>query len=291
MAWGATLIELSDQMDAATRNLLARRYTESAEAWLRRLLHHHLSATRGLNYITGGPWRKEMRDKVATNLRNKPGAYPREIDATTFDQLVVLTCHPKVWPTVEAALREAYPDGREEARTFLNRLRRIRNIAAHVGDCTARDVEQAVCYTNDLADAIKNHFRALNMGSEFDVPTIVKFVDSLGNVSMLEHLPPDLQMRVIDWRQGQHGILYFGDRLVAEVEIDETYPADEYMVEWSCISGASGTGSVASIELTDQHIGESFEIRFVVKTKRDWHRGIGMDDYLVLLYKVLPRLT
>jgi hypothetical protein len=61
------------------------------------------------------------------------------------------------------ALKHAFPHGREEARTFLVRIMETRNSLAHVNAISSRTAEQVICYSNDIIDSLKHHYRDLGM--------------------------------------------------------------------------------------------------------------------------------
>jgi hypothetical protein len=279
---------MPDEMVHFQRQELARRYVEIAEKWLRQLIHYQLSK-QGPNYITKGQWKKSLIEHVYGRIRVEPEKYPREIDATTFEQAVSIVCHPNYWEHLfEVPLNDAYPHGREEARTFLNRLVDIRNDVSHGKGCSARQLERAICYGNDLADSIKAFFKGEQMQREYNVPTIVRYTDNRGNASSLEGVSTNINNRIIDWRRTGGGDLRPGDTLVAEVEIDPTFDSSEYTVSWYISGNPRQTGAAATIRIENKHVGEQVELRFDVVTHRDWHRFTGKDDGLILIYRVLP---
>jgi hypothetical protein len=283
--------ELPNELPASARQDLCRRYVESAEAWLRRLVHAELLDRSGAHYITAGPWRKEVTEHVAGQLRNNPGKFAREIDATTFEQLIYVVCHPGFAPSLKLGLNGAYPDGVDEARTFLDRIRAIRNDVSHGRQCSARQLEQAICYSNDIADSIKDYFRSKNLSKEFNVPTLVEFNDNVGNS---EKIGPGAFFRGIDLTGPSRRRLYPGDVLVAEVVVDPSFDPDCYHVEWwlKTNAGAVGSGLRAQIEITNRHVGERMELQFKVKSASDWHRdSSGYDEIIDFIYRVLPHPT
>lgn len=79
------------------------------------------------------------------------------------------------------AFSKAFPDGHAEARTFLNRLLVPRNNLAHANAISIRQAEQIICYSNDVIDSLKNYYREIGMHQTYNVPTILKVIDSFGN--------------------------------------------------------------------------------------------------------------
>ncbi|QIH72048.1 hypothetical protein GYM46_03130 [Brevundimonas mediterranea] len=270
------------------RTVHARRHTDSAEAWLRLLVHRKLSPTRQ-NYITEGTWKQALRDHVAARYLANLGQFSREIDATTFDQLIDMVCHPNHWSAWSEALDEAYPNGPKEARVFLERLQVIRNAVAHGRMASERDLERAVCYANDLADSIKSYFGRLGLEREFNVPTVVRAYDNLGN-DIHVVADPNYSYRPIDFSSPPARSLSPGDTLIAEVEVDPTYAAGTYDVVWRVKTHDIGLqqGSKAILAITERHIGARLEIQFKVVSHLDWHKGSDADDVIDLYYRVRP---
>ena len=67
---------------------LARRYLESAENWIRKIIHHQLLSKHGPNYLgLEGIIKKEIISYVEQKKREKGKQITRDIDATTFDQV------------------------------------------------------------------------------------------------------------------------------------------------------------------------------------------------------------
>ena len=280
-----------DQLDKIGRDELARRHVWSAENWLRKLIDYQLSNSLGPKYITKGKWKKSLVMEVTRKLSECPSKFTREIDTTTFDQAIDIVCHPDCWGTqFRAALTTAYPCGQSEARIFLSRLKDIRNDIAHGRGCSARQLEQAICYSNDLADAVKEFFKKQNMHRIYNVPMIVRYVDNLGNESNLNGVPEDISSRHIDWRRAGRGDLHTGFTLTAEVDVDPSFDEAEYQVRWfALVPGFSyQTGKVARVQIGNIHVGEQMELHFEVISNKDWHRQHGLDDSLCLIFRVLP---
>ena len=106
---------------------------ESLEFWLRRLIDEILTeAYRDYftfqdangNFLFGSAIRKAISKRKEV----EPERYPRMIDAVLFNDSIDIICHPNLYKKhFAAALVEAFPDGREEAKTFLERLVEPRN--------------------------------------------------------------------------------------------------------------------------------------------------------------------
>ena len=197
---------------------------------------------------------------------------------------------PSELPAVADA-RLVDPNGHAEARTFLLRLKEIRDDISHGQNCSVRQLEQAICYSNDLIDSLKQFFLHIGMQQEFNVPSIVRFNDNLGNTSSLEDVPENVNSRFIDWRQSGNGNLNPGDTLVAEIEVDPSFRASEYTVSWHVFGHERGDGPVVRLIVENKHVNEQFELKFQIVCDRDWHRFHGCDEGLGLIYRVLPPVS
>jgi hypothetical protein len=168
----------------------------------------------------------KIRRYVISQREANPGKFLRDIDATTFGQLIDIVINPKLFTDrFGTPLAQAYQLRHEEAKHFLIRLREIRDAVSHGRGCSARQLEQAICYSNDLVDSLKIYFGQINMEKAYDVPSIFRFSDSLGNTSYLEN---DVNEKIVDRRQQGRGNLYPGETLVAEVEVDPSFQVSEY---------------------------------------------------------------
>lgn len=277
-----------DTLVREARDEIARRYLDSAENWLRKLAHYKLGGERA-DYITGGKWKKDRMNAAVSKLTKYPDKYKRQIDSTTFEQLIYIVCHPEYWKdNFHPALQSAYPLGAEEARIFLERLKDIRNDVSHGQSCSARQLERAICYSNDVSDSIKLFFRDINMGQEYDVPMFTKYSDNAGNSSNFEGISVEINNRILDLRKSQTGDLRPGDTLVAQIEVDQSYDRSGYNVFWRGFGFRDIEGNIASIAIGNAHVGVQVELVFRVITHRDWHRQHGVDDQIIIVYRVLP---
>ncbi|HEY4848774.1 MAG TPA: hypothetical protein VIH87_13560 [Methylocella sp.] len=272
------------------RETLARRQVDNAEKWIRKLIHHEFTKAYGSEYMQQDNLIcRKIRESIANQKTLHPSKYTRDIDATTFDEAISILTNSRFYNArFRQALIAAYPLGNEEARHFLTRLKAIRNDVSHGQGCSGRQLEQATCYANDLIDSLKAFFKEHNMEKDFNVPTITRYQDSLGNRSFLENVHENVNNRVIDWRRQGIGDLRPGDTLVAEIEIDPSFAPNDYDVIWYVFAADNGNSPTARVLITKKHVGEQFELRFTIKTKKEWHRFHDCDEGLTVLYRVLP---
>ncbi len=271
------------------RTSLTSRHLAGVESWLRRLADYQLRKALGPKYITeNATIGRRIREPVAVRLEELP-ADAREVDATTFGNLIALISNQNLYQAYfHEALSAAFPRGAEEFRHFAERLVDIRNHVAHGHAASSRQAERAVCYANDIVESLSAYFRGVGMANEYDVPLIVAYVDSLGNSSTLQGVPMDMSTRNIDWRKGPYGDLRPGMLVSAEVTVDPTFAGAEYTIHWQLYGREKHLGSKAEFAVDPTHVGEQLELVFEVKTDRLWHRDRGIDDSLVLLFRVLP---
>lgn len=281
-----------DLLSEAERRELAR-HLDSAEAWLRRLIDHQLRQAFGADYFgarlpdDAPVIPRRIREAAEKRQAAEPGRFSRPVDATTLEKSIDIVLHERLYePYFRSALVRTYLQGREEARTYLTRLNTHRNLVQHLGNPSARAVEQCVCYANDLVDAIKAFFVEENVDRQFNVPTFVRVVDNRGNER--HFAPPEGgQGRFVDFRGGPAGDLYPGDVLSIEVEVDESFTG--YQVRWLTFNGDRGEGGSINLTIEHEHVGEQMDIRFEVVSAEPWHRLHGdIDDMLDLRYRVLP---
>jgi len=240
-----------DRLTRQERDEVARRHIDSAEAWMRRIIHERLSAAHGPGYATEpGVLPRKVRDWIQQQNTSLSARLPRTIDATSFDQAIDVLLNPDLYNKhFRIPLNGAYPDGSSEARTFLTRIRDIRNDLAHGRGCSARSLEQAICYSNDLIFSISEFYREEGMGREYDVPLIVRFVDNLGNENHLIDVPLEMSSRIIDMRRGGLGDLRPGQTLIAEVDVDSSFDRAGYTTSWRVFDGPEGRGGVAQVPI------------------------------------------
>lgn len=275
---------------------------ESLEHWLRRLIDDTLRPIYGEYFshtdASGNRLIKNsLAHQVAIRRAAEPLRYPRNIDAVLLEDAVDILCKPDLFKKhFQQALSEAFPEGRDEARTFLTRLLSPRNNLAHANAISSRQAEQIICYSNDVIDSLKNYYRTIGMQEAYDVPLILKVTDSFGNVFTRNQFQPchdgGIMLSFVD---KPHMHLRPGDMLILELEVDPAFDSSMYSVIWASTKAwytAPVVDTKAVIPITNKQVGQQFNVQCRVTTTRDWHRmQMGADDFLLMHYKVLPPIA
>ncbi|MBH2003041.1 MAG: hypothetical protein I8H98_12390 [Moraxellaceae bacterium] len=293
--------DLSSMKDSVIRSLCKEKI-ESLEHWLRRLIDDTLTPVYGDYFshedASGNRLIKNtLAQQVATRRAAEPLRYPRNIDAVLLEDAVDTICKPDLFKNhFFPAMCEAFPDGRDEARTFLKRLLVPRNNLAHANAISARQAEQIICYSNDIIESLKSYYRAMGMQETYDVPLILRVTDSFGNAFTRSQFQPchdgGIMLMFLDQPQ-MH--LRPGDTLTLELEVDPAYDPNSYSIMWTSTKpwqNAPATGAKVVIPVSNKQVGQQFEVQCRITTNRDWHRmHMGADDFLIMYYKVLPPIT
>jgi hypothetical protein len=279
---------------------LCREKLESLEYWLRRLIDEKLSASYGdyfshVDAVGNRLIKKSIVETLEERLKKEPDRYTRKIDAVLLSDAIDVICNPTLFGSYfREPLKLAFPEGREEARTFMYRLLDPRNRLAHANPISVRQAEQVICYSNDIIESLKSHYSEQGMSQEYNVPLILKITDSFGNVfhrSQLQEVSPSGEtLKRLDAEPNNY--LWPGDTLTVEVEVDPAFDPAEYSISWRFHPSASETvpdGPRAMVHITPKHVSVQFAVTCTVASNKEWHRmGRGVDDKLHLIYKVLP---
>ncbi|MBL9176596.1 MAG: hypothetical protein JNM65_00960, partial [Verrucomicrobiaceae bacterium] len=226
----------------------------------------------------------------------EPLRYPRNIDAVLLEDAVDIICKPDLYQNhFKPALAEAFPEGRDEVKTFLGRLLVPRNNLAHANAISTRQAEQIICYSNDVIESLKGYYRKLGMHETYNVPTILKVTDSFGNSFSRSQFGSVHDGGIM--RNFIDEPLFFlrpGDMLTLEVEVDPAFDPTTYSITWASTKQWEGvlTDAKVIIPITNKQVGQQFDVQCRIKSNKDWHRmHMGCDDFLMLYYKVLPPIT
>ena len=294
-------VNLNSLKDAEIRSLCKEKI-ESLEHWLRRLIDDTLTPTYGdyFAYTDASGNRlikNSLAQQVASRRAAEPLRYPRNIDAVLLEDAVDILCKPDLFQNhFRQALTGAFPDGRDEARTFLTRLLVPRNNLAHANAISVRQAEQIICYSNDVIESLKGFYRTMGMQEAYDVPLILRVTDSFGNAFTRTQFGPCHDGGImLNFFDKPHMHLRPGDSLTLEIEVDPAFDPSTYTVMWASTKAwysTPVTGIKAVIPITNKQVGQQFDIQCRITTTRDWHRmQMGTDDFLMMHYKVLPPIA
>lgn len=276
---------------------------EALEFWLRRVIDITLAPEFGRDYINAKSStnnqhiiKKSVRDSIQSRASSDPSRYPRMVDAMLLDEEIDIICHPDLYKSFfKEYFEKSFPLGNDQIRNCLRKILEPRNNLAHANPISVRQAEQVICYSHDVIDAIKDRLKEKNLDKEYNAPTIIKVSDSRG---FAFH---DAQIRRnntgrggIDLTGDQSTWLRSGDTVGVEVEIDPSFPVEEYNVEWVFPAGVNvqkyNSNHRVVLCLTDENVRVDFTIYCKVISNMSWHRCGDVDDCVGITYKVLPQI-
>lgn len=269
-----------------------RNSIESLEMWARRIIHEKMVEKYGKQYVTSQKadgnyvMKKEIRDQVKNLSQKEPQRIQRPVDALFLDHLIYFLCKQE-WYTdlFKEALDFSYPQGKEEVRTFLERLIPIRNALSHSNQISVRQAEQAICYSNDFIDSIKQYYKEKGQEKVWNVPRIIRVTDSLGNV--FEKPDEQLCLRV-------QQPLHCGDTYSASIEIDASFSPLDYDIVWKNSGNIVKNFNNATkfvIQFAEKDIDEIHSIECEVISHKLWHRRGIYDSKISFHLTVLPPIN
>lgn len=136
--------------------IIAKNAIENFELWARRFIDTKLVANYGTKWYdyaeNGNPLiNSKLNKRIKEMLQRESLRYPRAVDTLSIDDVIRLLCHNKLYNDYfKDALKNAYPQGSDEAREFLMRLVPIRNKLNHAGHISVREAEKAICLLKNL---------------------------------------------------------------------------------------------------------------------------------------------
>ncbi len=273
-----------------------RRRIETLETWLRRLIDFKLTEAYGLDYINylddDGKFifNKDIRDHCESMFNGNAGRYSKKVDTLLYDQLIYFICRDDMYKVFFGeALRYAYPDGNNEARTFLDRITPIRNKLSHANEITQHEAERVICYTSDIISGLKQYYKDKNMEQDYNAPKFVAFRDNWGHSEVVSNTQEVISFA----RRGE--TLRVGDTIRCEFEVDSSFDSSSYEVQWAAFNWIGkakdhGTGVVLEIILESYHVNKVLTYQAMIISKNEWHRHGHFDARLAVEYKVLPPL-
>jgi hypothetical protein len=265
------------------RNVV-RHQLETLERWLRRLIDDAIRAHYQGDF-SALPIKKAIKDDVVGRRGHEPHRYPRDVDALLFDDLVTI-CHPQIYKHFRDAVKGAFPNGVDEARTFLDRIIELRNPAAHANDITSHQAMRVMCYSTDVIGSLKAYYARNNLADTYNAPSFLRVFDTLGN---------NAQVESTQWGEFRFNDtpLRPGDIVHLEVQPDESFFEDSYRIQWTVCNVprplAPVVGRQFSLSVEDFHVTQDgLPIRCEIISNLNWHRHGTYDARFHVYYPVLP---
>lgn len=268
---------------------------ESFEMWARRLIHEQMTATYGEKYYEakiGENYlvKNDIRKHIETMLAQNTSRFPRAVDTLFFNHIVYFLCN-QVWyeSLFKPALDFIFPDGVSEARTYLERLKPIRNALSHVNPISVHQAEQAICYSHDFIEGIKQYYRERGLEQVWNVPRIIRITDSLGNVFIN---PTDSSIHGSNFSIPRD--FHCGDTYSISIEVDSSFAKEDFSIKWEATN--VNTGEFANkekflITFGPKHVSTTYIISCYIIQNKDWHKYNifgGYDCKVSIFMQVLP---
>jgi hypothetical protein len=288
------------QLKEEEKRSICKKEIENLENWLRRLAHELLSKEYGNNYLEHKDDNnnclisRKIMQNVNDRIKDEPKRFPRCIDAFFLSDLIYVICRDDLYNKFfKVPFFKAFPDGNNEARTFLTRLEDPRNALYHSNPISDRQAEQVICYCHDIIDSLKEYYFKMGIESEYNIPRIIKTTDSLGNTIHSNELGDN---PVSSWflDKDHKNYLRPGDKLGIEVEVDPSFDHSSYTVKWRIERGSIKkftNKTKISFEIDMKHVGEFFDVTCTIISNKSWHKYRNWDDCVQIYYKVLPPLN
>ena len=125
---------------------------------------------------------------------------------------------------------------------------------------------------------------------DFNIPTIIKVNDSLGNEYIIKDGRAGESLTIIDPVTKQKKVFYLGDKFSLNLILDPSFSEDSYELIWQQKEGIEilDNGKRINVTITNQLRGESVIAMCKLVTKNEWHRFWGYDQQLFVNFKALP---
>lgn len=276
---------------------ICRTHLEAFEKWARLVVHKVLSKHIGseyffLTYPDGNLiLKKELIVKAKNMMQTEPMRFPNAVDTLFLEDIIYILCRQDLYKSYFSTfLRKMYPEGMSELKTFLSRLIPIRNKLSHSNPFSIRDAEQCVCYCNDFIDCVKEYFMMTNQEKEFNIPTILKVVDSLGNEYQIKDGRAGETLNIIDPNTGMMRVFYLGDQFSLELTLDPSFEESSYRLSWMPQRGMEvlNDGKKIIVTINENLIGDEVILWCTLVTTNSWHRYLNYDQQLIVHFRALP---
>lgn len=274
---------------------ICRHSIESLEMWARRLIHEKFTEKYGATYVDHKTAsenyliKKEVREHIQGMLKKQPERFHRAVDTLFFDHIIYFLCNLAFYQDLfREALEYAYPNGNNEVRTFLSRIIPIRNALSHSNPISVRQAEQAICYSHDFIDGLKKYYRAKGAEQMWNVPSIIRVTDSLGNTY---DNPNDTHASTSIFKL-QHQFRC-GDTYSVDIDVDSSFSSEEYDIIWAnqnLEKKEFNNKPHFVITFDESDVTQVHIITCTIKSHKPWHKHQFYDSRITLMFTVLPPL-
>jgi len=274
---------------------------EAFEKWARLFIDKILSSELGKEYFfeknCDGNYKikKSLVNSVIQKMEEDPVRFNIPINCLFLEDIIYLLCKEDFYREhFKAHLEKHYPEGKNELSTFLKRLVPIRNKLSHSNPISVREVEQCICYSNDFIDAVKDYFAMTNQNKDFNVPTIIRVNDSLGNEYNIVEGRRGERVDIVDTTTGEINVFHEGDTLSIELTMDPSFAENEYSIEWPMSTDKqryveiTEAGKKVTIKIEGPNIGEEVVFFCRVVSNKNWHRYTNYDQQLIFHFTAHP---
>ena len=278
---------------------ICRNHIENFEKWARIFINNVLSEKLGDDYfhVKGADenyrMKKSFVEKADKMMAAEPSRFPTPVDTLFVEDIIYILCKPDFYKDYFSPyLKVMYPEGNNELRTFLERLVPIRNKLSHTNPFSIREAEKCVCCSNDFIDCVKGYYRMTGKEKEFNIPTIIRVNDSLGNEYLIKEdgIISWQTINLLDPDNKQKKVFYLGEKFSLNLTLDPSFREDPYTLKWSSKPGIeiSDDGKRVDVTITKDLIGERSCIICNLVTTNEWHKYNGYDQQLIITFKALP---
>ncbi len=274
----------------------SRTSIESFEIWARRLIHEQMTNKYGNDYINktcedGTPLVKNDIRKHVYKLKSKnPDRFKRDVDTLFTEHIIYFLCNPKWYNDLfKPALDYAFPQGDMEIREFLNRIIPVRNALSHSNSISIRQAEQAICYSHDFIDGLKQYYKDRGEEQVWNVPRIIRIKDSFGNVFENPN-DKDISQSIFNVSDA----IFCGDTYSLEIEIDSSFNKEDYTIRWMFNQNdttESNDETKFTIEFKPSDVAKKTYIFCILTSKKEWHKYGQYDNKIAIGITVLPPIV
>ena len=270
---------------------------ENVERWARRLIDEQFTKHYGADWIDHKLEnnefliKNELRQTIIKLNRQDDKRFSRTVDALFLEDIIYLLCTEKFYKLMfKDVLICSYPQGNSETREFLGRLIPIRNKLSHSNLITIREAERSICYSNDFIEGVKEYYKKEGNDRMYNVPTIIRLIDSLGNEFNSNQIKRNSTGRGLCDASSSYEVRS-GDTLSIEVSIDPAFDESTYTVSW-LFKNKWYDGNKIILELDESCVKIDFTLYCrVISNAHDWHRCGDVDDCVCITYSILPKLS